>query len=65
MSWRPGVLKQTPQRFILIMRNAAQRRFDVTPDLVRPETHPSLCDSFAADSTERRRSADSPRPDFR
>jgi hypothetical protein len=26
-----GVLKQNPQRFILIMRNAAQRRFDVTP----------------------------------
>jgi hypothetical protein len=25
------VLKQTPQRFILIMRNAGQRRFDVTP----------------------------------
>jgi hypothetical protein len=24
------VLKQSPQRFILIMRNAAQRRFDVT-----------------------------------
>ena len=27
-----GVLKQTPKRFILIMRNAGQRRFDVTPD---------------------------------
>jgi hypothetical protein len=27
-----GVLKQNPQRFILIMRNAGQRRFDVTPD---------------------------------
>ena len=26
-----GVLKQNPQRFILIVRNAAQRRFDVTP----------------------------------
>jgi|GEM_PF-2746474 len=26
-----GVLKQTPQRFILIMRNAGQRRFEVTP----------------------------------
>ena len=24
------MLKQSPQRFILIMRNAAQRRFDVT-----------------------------------
>ncbi len=27
-----GVLKQTPKRFILIMRNAGQPRFDVTPD---------------------------------
>jgi hypothetical protein len=26
------VLKQTPQLFILIMRTAGQRRFDVTPD---------------------------------
>jgi hypothetical protein len=25
------VFKQNPQRFILIMRNSAQRRFDVTP----------------------------------
>jgi hypothetical protein len=25
------VLKENPQRFILIMRNAAQRRFDLTP----------------------------------
>jgi hypothetical protein len=33
-----GVLKQNPQRFILIMRNAAQRRFDVTPDSLGP-TH--------------------------
>jgi hypothetical protein len=37
MSWRPGMLKQTPQRFILIMRNAAQRRFDVTPDPLGPK----------------------------
>jgi hypothetical protein len=27
-----GVLKQTPQRFISITRNAGQRRFGVTPD---------------------------------
>jgi hypothetical protein len=34
-----GVLKQILQRFILIMRNAAQRRFDVTPDsLVQKRT---------------------------
>ena len=36
MSWRPGVLKQTPQLFIPIMRNAGQRRFDVTPDRLGP-----------------------------
>ena len=30
------MLKQSPQRFILIMRNAAQRRFDVTPDSLAP-----------------------------
>jgi len=30
------VLKQSPQRFILIMRNAAQRRFDVTPESLAP-----------------------------
>jgi hypothetical protein len=30
------VLKQSPQRFILIMRNAAQRRFAVTPDSLVP-----------------------------
>jgi hypothetical protein len=32
-----GVLKQNPQRFILIMRNAGQRRFDVTPDSLGPK----------------------------
>ena len=32
-----GVLKQTPYRFILIMRNAGQRRFDVTPDPLGPK----------------------------
>lgn len=37
MSWRPGVLKQTPQHFILIMRNTGQRRFDVTPDSLGPK----------------------------
>jgi hypothetical protein len=31
-----GVLKQTPQRSILIMRDAGQRRFDVTPDSLGP-----------------------------
>ena len=37
MSWRPVVLKQTSQRFSLIMRNAGQRRFDVTPDSLGPK----------------------------
>lgn len=32
-----GMLKQTPHRFILIMRNAGQRRFDVTPDPLGPK----------------------------
>jgi hypothetical protein len=31
------VLKQNPQRFIMIMRNAAQRRFDVPPDSLGPK----------------------------
>jgi hypothetical protein len=31
------VLKQTPHRFILIMRNADQRRFNVTPDSLGPK----------------------------
>ena len=30
MNRRPGCSNQNPQRFILIMRNAAQRHFDVT-----------------------------------
>jgi hypothetical protein len=33
---RAGVLKQTPSAFILIMRNAGQRRFDVTPVSLGP-----------------------------
>ena len=32
-----GVLKENPQRFILIMRNAAQRRFDLTPASLGPK----------------------------
>jgi hypothetical protein len=32
-----GVLKQNPQHFILIMRNAGQRRFDVTPASLGPK----------------------------
>jgi hypothetical protein len=32
-----GVLKQNPKRFILIMRNAAQRRFDMTPASLGPK----------------------------
>jgi hypothetical protein len=32
-----GMLKQIPQRFILIIRNADQRRFDVTPDPLGPK----------------------------
>ena len=36
MSWRPGVLKQTPQLFISIMCNAGQRRYDVMPDRLGP-----------------------------
>ena len=32
-----GVLKQTPQLFTLIMRNAGQRRFNVTPDSLGPK----------------------------
>jgi len=32
-----GVLKQNAQRFILIMRNAAQRRFDVMPASLGPK----------------------------
>jgi hypothetical protein len=32
-----GVLKQNPKRFILIMRNAAQRRFDMTPVSLGPK----------------------------
>jgi hypothetical protein len=32
-----GVLKQNPERFFLIMRNAGQRRFDVTPDSLGPK----------------------------
>jgi hypothetical protein len=32
-----GGLEQNPQRFILIMRNAAQRRFDVTPASLGPK----------------------------
>jgi hypothetical protein len=31
------VLKQTPQLFVLIMRNAVQRRFDVTPNSLGPK----------------------------
>ena len=32
-----GVLKENPQRFILIMRNAAQGRFDLTPASLGPK----------------------------
>ena len=32
-----GVLKQTPQLFVLIMRNAGQQRFDVTPNSLGPK----------------------------
>jgi hypothetical protein len=31
-----GMLKETPQLFISTMRNAGQRRFDVTPDPLGP-----------------------------
>ena len=53
------------QPFLFQVTTSILERRNRDAGLVRPEMHPSLCDSFAADSTERRRSADSPGPDFR